>query len=92
MFLFGERGRFAPPGIVGGGPAAAINRFRYQQADGEHQPPMASKMVGIKHRGAARRVRLETPGGGGYGDAHERDPKAVARDVRLGYRLARRRR
>jgi N-methylhydantoinase B len=30
-------------------------------------------------------VRLETPGGGGYGDPARRAPEAVARDVRLGY-------
>jgi len=30
-------------------------------------------------------VRLETPGGGGFGDPAERDPARVARDVRLGY-------
>ena len=29
--------------------------------------------------------RLETPGGGGYGAAHERVPEKVAEDVRLGY-------
>jgi N-methylhydantoinase B len=45
---------------------------------------MVSKMVGIKlTRGA--RVRLESPGGGGYGDPRARDPALVARDVRLGY-------
>ena len=32
-----------------------------------------------------QRLRLESPGGGGYGDAFERPPKAVAEDVRLGY-------
>jgi len=31
------------------------------------------------------RVRLVTPGGGGYGDPSVRDPEAVARDVREGY-------
>ncbi|MFZ8942353.1 MAG: methylhydantoinase, partial [Gemmobacter sp.] len=30
------------------------------------------------------RVRVRTPGGGGYGPAAERDPEAVAEDVRLG--------
>jgi N-methylhydantoinase B len=30
-------------------------------------------------------VRLETPGGGGYGDPLTRQPERVARDVRLGY-------
>ena len=32
-----------------------------------------------------QKVRLETPGGGGFGDPRERDPARVARDVRLGY-------
>jgi N-methylhydantoinase B len=83
VFLFGERGRFAPPGVVGGGPALA-NRFLYQQDDGEHSPPMVSKMVGIKLK-RGQRLRLETPGGGGYGDPAERAPDAIARDVALGY-------
>jgi N-methylhydantoinase B len=83
VFLFGERGRYAPPGVVGGG-NAALNKFFYEQADGFHEPPMASKMVGIRiARG--QRLRLETPGGGGYGDARTRDPRAVLRDVELGY-------
>ncbi len=82
-FLFGERGRFAPPGVLGG-EAGALNRFRYETEDGEEAPPMASKMVGISlDRGQA--VRLESPGGGGYGSALERDPALVAEDVRLGY-------
>jgi N-methylhydantoinase B len=82
-FLFGERGRFAPQGVVEGGPGA-MNRFGYEQADGWHRPPLASKMLGIKlTKGQA--VRLETPGGGGYGPAATRTPEAVARDVALGY-------
>jgi len=83
VFLFGERGRFAPPGVVGGG-AGALNRFTFEQEDGFHEPPMVSKMVGLKIR-RGQRLRLETPGGGGYGPAFERPPDAVARDVRLGY-------
>ena len=82
-FLFGERGRFPPRGVAGGQPGA-MNGFRYEQADGWHEPPLASKMLGIKmERGQA--VRLETPGGGGYGPATDRSPQAVARDVALGY-------
>jgi N-methylhydantoinase B len=30
-------------------------------------------------------VRLETPGGGGFGDPLDRDPQAVLLDVREGY-------
>jgi N-methylhydantoinase B len=83
VFLFGERGKVPPRGVVGGGDAAT-NRFAYQQADGEHTPPMISKMVGI-HIERGQHVRLETPGGGGYGDAMTRDPDRVRQDVILGY-------
>ena len=82
-FLFGERGKFPPPGVLGG-QAAKRNQFFYQQDDGEHQPPFVSKMVGIQLK-QGQRVRLETPGGGGYGDVRERDPELVRRDVALGY-------
>jgi N-methylhydantoinase B len=33
-------------------------------------------------------VRVGTPGGGGYGRPRERDPAAIAEDVRLGYYTA----
>jgi len=85
-FLFGERGRHAPKGVAGGGDAA-LNVFTYENDGDRLTPPMASKMVGIKlKKGEA--VRLETPGGGGYGPAQVRDPGLVARDVRLGYLTA----
>ena len=87
-FLFGERGRFAPQGVAGG-EAGAMNVFSYEQNDGLHHPPLASKMRGIKlEKGQA--VRLETPGGGGYGPPDKRAPDAVARDVALGYLSAER--
>ncbi len=82
-FLFGERGRHAPQGIADGGPAA-LNRFRYEQTDGWHEPPLASKMRGIKLT-QGQKVRLETPGGGGYGPAEARPATTVAHDVMLGY-------
>ena len=81
-FLFGERGRYAPTGILGGG-NAALNVFSFEQEDGWHHPPMASKMVGIRLE-QGQSVRLETPGGGGYGPASKRAPAAVARDVAAG--------
>ncbi|MBE1284440.1 MAG: hydantoinase B/oxoprolinase family protein [Rhodobacteraceae bacterium] len=82
-FLFGERGRHAPKGVASGEPAA-MNRFAYEQEDGWHNPPLASKMLGIKLK-KGQAVRLETPGGGGYGPAVERAATSVARDVALGY-------
>ncbi len=82
-FLFGERGCFAPKGAAGGGDAA-LNRFDYENDGARHVPPMVSKMVGIGLK-RGERVRLETPGGGGYGPPAARDPARVARDVALGY-------
>ncbi len=82
VFLFGERGKFPPAGVVGGG-AGAPNRFVYEQEDGFHQPPMKSKMVGISiSKGQV--VRLETPGGGGYGDPDLRDRSRIEADLNAG--------
>jgi len=83
VFLLGERGKFPPFG-VNGGKSAALNRFIWRDGAGEHQVPLVTKTtdVRIKRDGI---VRLESPGGGGFGDPLERDPALVARDVRLGY-------
>ena len=83
VFLFGERGRFPPPGVLGGAPGA-LNRFVYIKSDGEHAAPFASKLVGVR-LGKGERVRIESPGGGGYGPPHERAREALARDLALGY-------
>jgi N-methylhydantoinase B len=84
VFLFGERGRFAPPGVLGGA-AGALNRFSVVRNDGsEENPPMASKWVGVR-LARGERVRLETPGGGGYGPSAERAASAIAADVENGY-------
>jgi N-methylhydantoinase B len=82
-FLLGERGRFAPFGVQGGSPAA-LNRFTWITAAGIGEPALASKVTHVRIA-KGERVRLETPGGGGYGDPLARDPAQVARDVRLGY-------
>ncbi|SLN64724.1 Acetophenone carboxylase delta subunit [Roseivivax jejudonensis] len=82
VFLFGERGKHPPKGIAGGGDAAT-NRFSFETDDGWARPPMVSKMRGIQLR-QGQAVRLETPGGGGYGPAADRDPAAIARDVARG--------
>ena len=82
LFVLGERGNFAPPGVHGGGPGA-MNRVVYQQDDGEHTPEMAAKLFGVK-LARGQRVRIESPGGGGYGRPDERAPAAIERDLRLG--------
>ncbi|NRB04539.1 MAG: hydantoinase B/oxoprolinase family protein [Rhodobacteraceae bacterium] len=81
-FLFGERGRFAPKGIAGG-KDAALNHFSYEQDGDWAEPPLASKMRGIRLK-QGEAVRLETPGGGGFGPPEGRSAHAIARDVARG--------
>ena len=83
VFLFGERGRFSPNGVAGG-EGGAMNVFKFEQSDGWNEPPLVSKMLGIKLK-KGQAVRLQTPGGGGYGPPRKRIAAAVARDVALGY-------
>jgi N-methylhydantoinase B len=83
VFLLGERGKYPPFGVNGGG-TAALNRFVYETDAGASTPPLVSKITDIRIR-PGQKVRLETPGGGGFGDPMARDPARVARDVRLGY-------
>jgi len=83
VFLLGERGKYPPFGVNGGG-AAARNRFVYETDGREATPPLVSKITDV-HIGRGHKVRLETPGGGGFGDPLSRDPARVVRDVRLGY-------
>lgn len=83
VFIFGERGKFPPPGVAGG-LAAAANRFLFETDDGFSLPPLASKMTGIKLK-KGQRLRLETPGGGGFGEPSLRDIESVQRDVMAGY-------
>jgi N-methylhydantoinase B len=58
--LIGERRRHAPRGADGGAPGAPGRDL----LDGH---PLRSKITGTLHSG--QRLRVETPGGGGFGDA-----------------------
>ena len=82
-FIFGERGKASPKGIAGG-QEALPNVFEYQQDGLWQRPPMVSKMLGIRLK-KGERVRLQTPGGGGYGDASQRSPAARAQDIQQGF-------
>lgn len=83
LFLFGERGKYAPAGVLGG-QAALSNRFTYPKDGKVAEPAMVSKLHDAKLK-KGERIRLETPGGGGYGPAAERKKEAIAEDLRLGY-------
>ena len=87
-FLFGERGKYAPQGVVGGG-EGATNLFFYDSEDddatgGRKSPPLVSKITGVSLK-KGQRVRLETPGGGGYGTASKRAIELQDNDLKQGY-------
>ncbi len=82
-FLFGERARFAPKGIAGG-MEGAKNIFEYENDHQWHTPSMGSKMLGIELK-KGERLRLQTPGGGGYGDPKRREAALMAQDQAGGY-------
>jgi N-methylhydantoinase B len=77
-----DHGRFGPPGVLGGRDGAP-NTVRILQGGREIVPEHLSKAQDIPLK-PGDRVRVGTPGGGGYGDPRERDPRLVAEDVRLG--------
>ena len=61
----------------------ARNVFEYESNGEWKTPPMASKMLGIRLR-RGQKLRLQTPGGGGYGLPAERSETARANDLALG--------
>ncbi len=75
----GERFRHQPWGLFGGS-AGASGRFFLREATGEtrHLDDKPSDIV-VTPKDA---VIVETPGAGGYGAPHERDPAQLADDVR----------
>jgi N-methylhydantoinase B len=77
-----DHGRVGPQGALGG-QDGAVNRVEVIR-DGEVLiPEHLSKAQDIALK-PGDRVRVRTPGGGGYGPPAARDPALVAEDVRLG--------
>lgn len=77
-----DHGRTGPQGALGGG-EGAVNRVEITRGGQVVVPEHLSKAQDIA-LAPGDRVRVRTPGGGGYGDPARRDPAAVAEDVRLG--------
>ena len=82
-FAFGDRSRFAPRGVAGGGDAL-LNRVSFEVGGDVVESPLGAKALGVR-MSRGDRVRISSPGGGGFGDPSERDEEAHERDVRLGY-------
>ncbi len=77
-----DHGRFGPQGALGGSDGG-VNRVTVWRSGVPYTPEHLSKEQDIALE-PGDRVRVRTPGGGGYGDPFTRDPAAVAEDVRLG--------
>ena len=71
-----ERTRFAAPGLAGGKAGGLGDvRINGRSIDNRRQHIV----------GRGDRILVKTPGGGGYGEALDRDPLLTARDRALGY-------
>ena len=77
-----DHGRTGPQGALGG-QDGAVNRVEVIRGGVVTVPEHLSKAQDIPLQ-PGDRVRVRTPGGGGYGDPALRDPAAVDEDVRLG--------
>ncbi len=77
-----DHGRFGPQGALGGEDGAP-NEVTVWREGVAYTPAHLSKEQDIPLK-SGDRVRVRTPGGGGYGDPLARAPEAVAEDVRLG--------
>ena len=76
MSFMAERTKFPATGLAGGG-AGGLGDVRINGRSVNNR---------VQHvLGRGDRVLIRTPGGGGYGDAAERDPSLAARDQTLGY-------
>ena len=82
VVAFGERAVFPAFGVLGGA-YGAPNRIIYDQSDGKHSPTLGAKLSGVKLR-RGQRVRVESPGGGGYGSPANRELADIERDLRQG--------
>ena len=71
----------APYGLAGGA-AASTGRLVLTRDGAESPMPPKSDNVPLQR---GDRIRLETSGGGGFGDPAQRAPEAAERDRRLGY-------
>ena len=80
--ILGDRVDHAPFGIEGGGPAAA-NAVQLVIDGAEVIPPMRSKAEKLALK-AGDRIRLASPGGGGFGDPAARPPAAIEEDLNNG--------
>ena len=76
----GERHYARAPGLAGGGDGA-LATSEILRVDGRIETVPSKGMLVLQ---AGDRLRVFTPGGGGYGPVAERTPEAIAEDLRSG--------
>ncbi len=81
--VLGDRGKFPPFGVAGGGPAM-VGEVAFCRDGREERPRQLTKADGVALR-PGDTVRIQSPGGGGYGNPLDREPSLVARDVERQY-------
>lgn len=77
--LRGDRQRFCPYGLDGGGSGAAAGQIL--NPDAEARPVTSKGTIDLRHGDV---VRIWHAGAGGYGDPYTREPSRVLDDVRNG--------
>ena len=77
----GDRAKFAPRGVDGGGEGAKSRYLLFDPASPQGRELPSKYSSQILH---GDRLRVTTPGGGGCGDPAERDDEALRQDVRNG--------
>jgi N-methylhydantoinase B len=81
--FIGDRGRFAPRGMLAGHDGATC-KVTIFQGDHTYIPAHLTKDDNVRlHPGDV--IQLQTPGGGGYGNPLQRDIALVVRDVQCQY-------
>ncbi len=74
--VFSDGCRFGPWGLAGGGSGRPAHYILQSDGEAEEKP---SKFTADLPKGGV--LRIETPGGGGFGDPAKRDPSRVRQDL-----------
>lgn len=80
MTIGSDRRKFTPWGLEGGGHARGAHCTIFSE-DGTTRKLATKAGTTLRH---GDRIRIETPGGGGWGDPARRSPEAVERDRKNG--------
>jgi N-methylhydantoinase B len=80
--LCADRHNTPPPGLFGGEPGATSRYVLSSGTNREEVLPSKTPYIDLE---SGTLVRVQSAGGGGYGDPRERDPAAIADDFKNGY-------